>query len=167
MLKAVYPGSFDPLTNGHLDIITRASKCFDRLYIVVFENTEKDPMFTADERVSMMQEACRALSNVEVDRSSGLLVSYAHARGATVIVKGLRAVSDFDYEFKMALMNKNLAPDVETMFMMTSLTHMYLSSSLVKEVAAYGAPIGDLVPPGIEKMVRDRLRTRSNGGQGK
>lgn len=154
------------MTYGHLDIVSRASKCFDRLYIVVFENNEKAPMFTADERVAMMQEACRDMSNVEVDRSSGLLVDYARTRGAGVIVKGLRAVSDFDYEFKMALMNKKLAPGIETLFMMTSLEHMYLSSSLVKEVAGYGGSIVDLVPPGIGAMVIDRL-TRKGSGQGK
>lgn len=158
MLKAVYPGSFDPPTCGHLDIITRASKCFDRLYVVIFENNEKAPVFTAEERRSMIEEACKGLSNVEVDRSSGLLVDYAHRKGAQAIVKGLRAVSDFDYEFKMALMNKKLAPDVETMFMMSSLKYMYLSSSLVKEVASYGGCIRDLVPEGVERKVFDRLR---------
>ena len=167
MLKAVYPGSFDPLTSGHLDIITRASKCFDRLYVVVFENTEKEPMFTADERVAMMQEACKDLSNVEVDKSTGLLVAYARAREAQVIVKGLRAVSDFDYEFKMALMNKKLDPGIETMFMMTSLEHMYQSSSLVKEVASYGGSIKDLVPPWIEKLVIGRLAKKSCDREGK
>lgn len=157
MLKAVYPGSFDPLTCGHLDIIVRASRCFERLYVVVFENNEKSPMFTGEERCSMIEEACRDLPNVSVDRSTGLLVNYVRSCGAQAIVKGLRAVSDFDYEFKMALMNKKLAPDIETMFMMTSLTFMYLSSSLVKEVASYGGCIRDLVPPAIEKKVFDRM----------
>lgn len=157
MLKAVYPGSFDPLTYGHLDIIVRASRCFDHLYVVVFDNNEKSPMFTVAERLRMMQEACKDLANVEVDSSSGLLVEYARARKARVVVKGLRAVSDFDYEFKMALMNKKLCPDVETMFMMTSQEHLYLSSSLVKEVASYGASVKDLVPPEIERMVNERI----------
>ncbi len=158
MLKAVYPGSFDPLTYGHLDIISRAAKCFDHLYVVVFENSGKSPMFTAAERRYMVEQACKDLPNVEVDTSGGLLVEYARARGAQVIVKGLRAVSDFDYEFKMALMNKKLAPDVETMFIMTALKHMYLSSSLVKEVASYGGSIKELVPPGIEELVFQRIR---------
>jgi len=158
MLKAVYPGSFDPLTLGHLDLITRASKCFERLYVVVFENSEKSPMFTAQERCAMIAEACKGLSNVEVDSSSGLLVDYVRRKGANVIIKGLRAVSDFDYEFKMALMNKKLAPDVETMFMMSSLKFMYLSSSLVKEVASYGGCIRDLVPENVEEMVFLRVR---------
>ena len=167
MLKAVYPGSFDPLTNGHLDIITRASRCFDHLYVVVFANDEKSPMFTIAERRKMIEEACKDLANVEVDSSSGLLVDYAQGRGAGVIVKGLRAVSDFDYEFKMALMNKKLCPEVETMFMMTSQEHLYLSSSLVKEVSSYGASITDLVPIEIQKMVEERIGGARKGPQAK
>lgn len=167
MGTAVYPGSFDPLTYGHLDIIARASKCFDRLYVVVFDNNEKSPMFTEDERFSMLKEACQGLSNVEIDKSSRLLVNYVRARGANIVVKGLRAVSDFDYEFKMALMNKKLAPDVETMFMMSSLEYMYLSSSLVKEVASYGGSIKDLVPNGVAKKVFDRIAAKAGGLQGK
>jgi len=157
LLKAVYPGSFDPLTNGHLDIITRAARCFEHLYVVVFANDEKSPLFTVAERRRMIEEACEGLANVEVDSSSGLLVEYARSRGAAVIIKGLRAVSDFDYEFKMALMNKKLCPDVETMFMMTSQEHLYLSSSLVKEVSSYGASIKDLVPEKILKLVEGRI----------
>lgn len=153
MLKAVYPGSFDPLTNGHLDIIVRASKLFDHLYVVVFENRDKKPLFSARERVEMIRDACSDLANVEPDSSSGLLVDYARKRGARVIVKGLRAVSDFDYEFKMALMNKKLAPEIETLFMMTSLKYLYLSSSLVKELARLGGCIKDLVPPNVEKKL--------------
>lgn len=158
MLKAVYPGSFDPLTYGHLDIIERAIHCFDRLYVVVFDNKTKSPMFTAEERRDMVVRACEGFGNVEIDVSDGLLVDYARSKNAKVIIKGLRAVSDFDYEFKMALMNKKLCPDVETMFMMTSLEHMYLSSSLVKEVASYGGNIKCLVPAGIEQMVFERMR---------
>jgi len=167
LLKAVYPGSFDPLTNGHLDIITRASRCFDHLYVVVFANDEKSPMFTIAERRRMIEETCKDLANVEVDSSSGLLVEYAQGRGAGVIVKGLRAVSDFDFEFKMALMNKKLCPEVETMFMMTSQEHLYLSSSLVKEVSSYGASITDLVPPEIQKMVEERIGGSRKGTQAK
>lgn len=158
MANAVYPGSFDPVTNGHLDIIQRASKCFDRLYVVVFENMSKTPMFTAAERVEMLQEACGEFSNVEITASSGLLVEFARKCQATIIVKGLRAVSDFDYEFKMALMNKKLAPDIETLFMMTSLKYMFLSSSLVKEVVAYGGCISGLVPPAVEAKLVERIR---------
>ncbi|QUL98355.1 MAG: pantetheine-phosphate adenylyltransferase [Candidatus Fermentithermobacillus carboniphilus] len=160
MLSAVYPGSFDPITFGHLDIIVRASKCFDKLYVVVFENKGKTPLFSVSERVAMIQEECSGLPNVEVLSSSGLLVDFAKKHGVKVIVKGLRAVSDFDYEFKMALMNKKLAPDIETVFMMTSLKYLYLSSSLVKEVASYGGCIKDLVPPGVEKRVFERMNVQ-------
>ncbi len=160
MLTAVYPGSFDPLTNGHLDIIVRASRCFDHLYVVVFENNEKTALFTAAERKAMIEDVCSDIPNVEVDSSSGLLVEYAKEKGAHVIVKGLRAVSDFDYEFKMAIMNKKMRPEIETMFMMTSQEHLYLSSSLVKEVSSYGGSIKDLVPPKIEKIVSERIGGR-------
>ncbi|MGE5578809.1 MAG: pantetheine-phosphate adenylyltransferase [Bacillota bacterium] len=160
MLTAVYPGSFDPLTNGHLDIIVRASRCFDRVFVVVFENSEKSALFTSAERKAMIEDVCSDLPNVEVDTSSGLLVEYAKAKGAGVIVKGLRAVSDFDYEFKMAIMNKKMRPEIETMFMMTSQEHLYLSSSLVKEVSSYGGSIKDLVPPQIEKIVSERIGGR-------
>ena len=159
MLKAVYPGSFDPITYGHLDIITRAASCYDQLHVAVFSNSEKDPMFSVKERVKMLELTCGHLPNVVVTSSSGLLVDYATKHGIRVIVKGLRAVSDFDYEFKMALMNKQLSPDTETVFMITALQYLYLSSSLVKEVASYGGRITDLVPPTIEKMVWERLKT--------
>lgn len=156
-MKAVYPGSFDPLTNGHLDIIKRAVKCFDLVYVVVFANPAKNTMFTVEERLEILRDSCKDIPNVVVAASSGLLVEYARSVGAGVIIKGLRAVSDFDYEFKMALMNKKLCPDVETMFMMTSLKYLYLSSSLVKEVASYGGCIKDLVPPTVESKVFEKL----------
>ncbi len=157
MLKAIYPGSFDPITCGHYDIIERSSKCFDVLYVVVFTNVEKDPLFTVEERVDMIKDVCQAMPNVRVAAASGLLVDYAKEKGVRVLVKGLRAVSDFDYEFKMALMNKKLSPDIETVFMVTSLEHLYLSSSLVKEVACYGGCIKGLVPLRVEGKVLDRL----------
>ncbi len=166
MLKAVYPGSFDPVTNGHLDIIARASKCFDKLYVVVFTNIEKDPFFTVEERVEMMREACRDYPNVEVQSSSGLLVKYCQSMGIGVIVKGLRAVSDFDYEFKMALMNKKLSPDLETVFMITALKYLYLSSSLVKEVASYGGCVRGLVPPLVEERMRQRISEQKTAPSG-
>ncbi|MGI6643855.1 MAG: pantetheine-phosphate adenylyltransferase [Bacillota bacterium] len=157
MLKAVYPGSFDPVTNGHLDIVARASKCFDQVCVVVFTNIEKNPFFTVEERVEMMRSVCRDYPNVVVQSASGLLVEYCKAMGIRVIVKGLRAVSDFDYEFKMALMNKKLSPDLETVFMITALKYLYLSSSLVKEVASYGGCIKGLVPPLVEERVLQRI----------
>jgi len=156
-LKAVYPGSFDPLTNGHLDIIRRAAKIFDRLFVVVFDNPSKTCLFSVEERVAMIRESVADIPNVTVDSSTGLLVDYAKKCGACAIVKGLRAVSDFDYEFKMALMNKKLAPELETLFMMTSLKYLYLSSSLVKEVASYGGCIKDLVPPAVEERLFQKI----------
>lgn len=166
MQSAVYPGSFDPVTFGHLDIISRASKCFDKLYVAVFENKQKTPLFSVEERVSMLKEECAGFSNVEVVSSSGLLVDFARSHGVKIIIKGLRAVSDFDYEFKMALMNKKLAPDVETVFMITSLNYLYLSSSIVKEVVSYGGCVRDLVPPSVERRLIERLKkTRAEGTQ--
>ena len=160
MRSAVYPGSFDPITNGHLDIIKRSACCFDKLYVAVFENPSKAPLFSVEERVEMISEECRGIPNVEVTFSRGLLVNFARENKIKVLVKGLRAVSDFDYEFKMALMNKKLAPDIETVFMMTSLKYLYLSSSLVKEVAVYGGCIRDLVPPNVEARVLKKLSER-------
>lgn len=162
-MKAVYPGSFDPLTYGHLDIVKRASKVFDEVFVVVFDNSAKQTMFTVQERVAIIKDACKEMPNVVVDASSGLLVEYARVCGAGVVIKGLRAVSDFDYEFKMALMNKKLCPEVETIFMMTSLKYLYLSSSLVKEVASYGGCIKDLVPPDVETKVFERLGQKPKG----
>ncbi|MGI6620332.1 MAG: pantetheine-phosphate adenylyltransferase [Bacillota bacterium] len=158
MLIAAYPGSFDPLTNGHMDIIKRSSRCFDKLYVAVFENPSKQPLFTMEERVEMIREECKDLPNVEVISSQGLLVNFARRHGIKVLVKGLRAVSDFDYEFKMALMNKKLAPEIETLFMMTSSEYLYLSSSLVKEVAAYGGCVKDLVPPSVERKLLSKFK---------
>lgn len=157
MRKAVYPGSFDPVTCGHLDIISRASNCYDRLFVAVFENIGKNYLFTAAERVEMLEEATADMKNVEVCTSDGLLVEFARKNGIKVIIKGLRAVTDFDYEFKMALMNKKLDPEIETVFMITGLKYLYLSSSLVKEVASYGACVRGLVPPNVERRLIKRL----------
>ena len=157
MLKAIYPGSFDPITCGHYDIIARSARCFDLVYVVVFTNVEKNPAFTVEERIGMIKDACQAMPNVRVTSASGLLVNYAKEKGVKVIVKGLRAVSDFDYELKMALMNKKLSQDIETVFMVTSLEHLYLSSSLVKEVAYHGGCIKGLVPLPVERRIVERL----------
>lgn len=159
--RAIYPGSFDPVTCGHLDIIKRASRIFDELYVVVFENVGKSPLFTAEERVEMLVEACKGMENVRVSCSSGLLVDFARKHGIQVIIKGLRAVSDFDYEFKMALMNKKLAPEVDTLFMMTSVEYLFLSSSLVKETVSYGGCVEGLVPPNVLPKLRDKFRRHS------
>lgn len=156
MGKAIYPGSFDPITNGHLDIIERAAKIFDEVIVVVLPNVSKNNLFTLEERVNLIKTVTKKFSNVSIDSYSGLLVDYANKNNITNIVKGLRAVSDFEYEFQMALMNKKLNPDVETVFLMTSNNNSYLSSSIVKEVVKYGGCISDLVPPEVEKEMIKR-----------
>ena len=153
---AIYPGSFDPLTNGHIDIIQRGSRFFDRIVIAVLMNLEKAPLFTVPERVSIAREVFRDRPNVEVDTFDGLLVDYARRKRATVIVRGLRAVSDFEYEMQMALMNRRLNPDVETVFMMPAEPYTYVSSRLVKEVVALGGTVHGLVPEVVEARLRDK-----------
>jgi pantetheine-phosphate adenylyltransferase len=150
---AIYPGSFDPLTNGHVDIIQRGARLFDRIIIAILVNREKTPLFTADERVEIAREVFAADENVEVDTFGGLLVDYAQRRQASVIVRGLRAVSDFEYEMQMALMNRHLSPDLETVFMMPGEAYTYLSSRLVKEVFALGGSVEGLVPPAVERRL--------------
>jgi len=157
---AIYPGSFDPLTNGHVDIIHRGARLFDRIVIAVLINLEKAPLFTVPERVEIAREAFRGHANVEVDTFDGLLVDYARKRGAGVIVKGLRAVSDFEFELQMALMNRRLNPDVETVFMMPTQPYTYVSSRLVKEVVALGGSVHGLVPESVEKRLRDKKLAR-------
>lgn len=157
---AIYPGSFDPVTSGHFDIITRAAGLFDTVIVLVAANSSKSPLFTAGERVQMLQETCAALPSVRVDTLEGrLLVDYATAQGAQVIVKGLRAVSDFEYEFQMALLNRHLQPVVETVFLMTSAEHSYLSSSIVKEIAKLGGDIRGLVPDAAASHLARKLHT--------
>lgn len=151
-LIALCPGTFDPVTNGHVDIIQRAGRCFERVVVAVLQNPVKTPLFSADERVAMLKEAVSEVENVEVDSFSGLLVDYAKARDTRIIVKGLRAVTDFDFELQMAQMNHRMT-GVETFFVPTSPQWSYLSSSLIKEVVRFGGDISGLVPP----FVRDRL----------
>ncbi len=146
MRAAVYPGSFDPVTNGHLDIIQRASKTFDKVYVAILTNSSKKPMFSLEQRLDWLKRSTAHIENVEIDSFSGLLVNYMKEKNANIIIKGLRAVSDFEYEFQMALMNRKLSPDVETLFMMTSGKYSYLSSSIVKEVARHRASLNGLVP---------------------
>lgn len=150
---AIYPGSFDPVTNGHLDIIERGSRTFDRLIVAVLENPRKNALFTAKERLKMLNIVLERFSNVEVDYYQGLLVNYADKKNAQVIIKGLRAISDFEYEFQMAMINYKLNPSIETMFMMTSSKYSYLSSSIVKEIASYGGCIKELVPEELYEMI--------------
>ena len=157
---AVYPGSFDPLTNGHVDIIRRGARLFDRVVVAVLVNEAKTPLFTSDERVAMVREVFRDEPRVEVDTFDGLLVEFAARRGADVIVRGLRAVSDFEYEFQMALMNRRLAPEFETVFMMPAESYTYISSRLIREVFALGGPIGGLVPEIVEARMRGSRKAR-------
>ena len=154
---AICPGSFDPITFGHLDIITRASKMFDRLIIVVAANGAKHCSFTPEERVEMIKKCTGDLDNVEVVHYDGLLADYAADCGATAIVKGLRAMSDFEYEFQMALTNKKLNPNVETLFLTTASQNMYLSSSMVKQIASMGGDISSFVPEAIRHDIIDRI----------
>jgi pantetheine-phosphate adenylyltransferase len=157
-LTALCPGTFDPVTNGHLDIIERASRRFDRVLVAVLRNPSKEPMFGTEERVTMLKEACAHLPNVEVDSFSGLLVDYARRRGAVIIVKGLRAVSDYEYEIQMAQMNHRISGgEVETVFMTTSPQWSFISSSLVKEIARFGGPVEGLVPPVVAGRLAERL----------
>jgi len=151
---AIYPGSFDPLTNGHLDIIHRGARLFDRIIIAILVNIEKAPLFTVDERIAICRDAFQGRPNVEVDTFDGLLVDYVRRKGARVIVRGLRAISDFEYELQMALMNRRLNAEVETVFMMPAEPYTYVSSRLVKEVVALGGSVEGLVPEGVEARLR-------------
>ena len=153
---AVYPGSFDPLTNGHVDIIRRGARLFDRIVVAILVNAEKRPLFSVDERVAIVREAFEGNPRVEVDTFEGLLVDYVKRRQVQVIVRGLRAVSDFEYELQMALMNRHLDASVETVFMMPAEQYTYVSSRLVKEVAALGGSVSGLVPAHVETRLRAR-----------
>jgi pantetheine-phosphate adenylyltransferase len=156
-ILAIYPGSFDPITNGHLDLIERGSHLFDRLIVAVLTNLEKDPLFTVAERVEMLQEATRAIPNVAVDTFSGLLVDYARQKGAQVILRGIRAFTDYEYELQMALMNRKLAPDLETVFLMPALAYTYVSSRLVREIFQHGGSVKDLVPALVEERLHQKV----------
>lgn len=154
---AIYPGSFDPVTNGHLDIIERGSSIFDQVIVAVLLNVAKEPLFSLADRVAILKEVTRNWHNVEVDTFEGLLVDYAVARKARVILRGIRAVTDFDYEFQMALMNRRMQPQIETVFMMPAEAYSYLSSSLVKEVCALGGSVKGLVPPLVDEYLEKRM----------
>lgn len=154
---ALYPGSFDPITNGHLDLIQRGSALFDKLFVAILRNDEKQALFSVDERIEMLTEVVQVFPNVEVGSFDGLLVEYAAQCGASVIIRGIRAVSDYEYELQMALMNRRLRPDIETVFLMASEAHSFLSSKLVKEVIRLGGKVTGLVPPSIEVKLRKRL----------
>jgi pantetheine-phosphate adenylyltransferase len=161
MRIAVYPGSFDPLTSGHVDIIRRGAKMFDRIIVAILLNAEKSPLFTAAERVRLIRDVFKDSPSVEADTFDGLLVDYVRRQHANVIVRGLRAVSDFEYEMQMALMNRHLSPDVETVFMMPAEQYTYVSSRLVKEVASLGGSVHGLVPDVVEARLLDKQRART------
>ena len=158
MKKGIYPGSFDPVTKGHLDIIKRTSRIMDNLTVTVLENPRKKADFSIEERTEMLRRVTAPFENVHVDNHQGLLIEYARQKEIKIIVKGLRAISDFEFEFQMALVNRKLNPEIETLFMMTNSKYSYLSSSIVKEVASFGGDIYDLVPPEVYDMVISKYR---------
>jgi pantetheine-phosphate adenylyltransferase len=158
---AIFPGSFDPITNGHVDIILRSAHLFERILVAVLVNQEKNPLFTPDERIEIIRDVFSEYPNVEVDTFDGLLVDYARRRRASAIIRGIRAVSDYEYEFQMALMNRHLEPSLETVFMMPAEQYTYLSSRLIKEVFGLGGEVTGLVPPAVETWMRRKHGRRS------
>jgi pantetheine-phosphate adenylyltransferase len=157
---AIYPGTFDPLTNGHVDIIERGARIFDAIIVAILANVEKTPLFSENERIAIIRDVFKGHENVQVEAFSGLLVDYAQLKNATVLVRGLRAVSDFEYEFQMALMNRHLAPGLETVFMMPDEKYTYISSRLIKEVFTLGGEITGLVPPLVEEKLRGKQKKK-------
>ncbi|MBZ5545218.1 MAG: pantetheine-phosphate adenylyltransferase [Acidobacteriia bacterium] len=156
-ILAIYPGSFDPLTNGHLDLIERGRQLFDHLVVAILTNLEKDPLFTTEERVTMLREATAGMGNVSIDTFTGLLVDYATQKKARVIMRGVRAFSDYEYELQMALMNRKLQPHLETVFLMPAESYSYISSRLVKEIFRHGGSVKGLVPPVVEEMLQQKV----------
>ena len=154
---AMYPGSFDPVTNGHLDIIKRSSRMFDKVIVAVLVNSAKTPLFTVEERVAMLRESCKNIPNVEIDSFNGLTVTFAKQKGATVMVRGLRAVTDFDYEFQLAGMNRRLIPDVETVFLTPGDQFQFISSSFVREIALLGGAVNEFVAPHVLQRLQQKV----------
>ena len=158
MKKAVYPGTFDPITNGHLDILKRAAKIFGHVHIAVANNLNKNPLFTAEERVELIKNCTKEFKNISVDHFDGLIVDYACKINSPVIIRGLRAISDFEFEFQMALMNRKLNLEIDSVFFMPNEKNSYLSSSVVKEIAKFDENISDFVPKNVEKEIKDKVR---------
>jgi pantetheine-phosphate adenylyltransferase len=158
---AIYPGSFDPITKGHVDLIDRGSRLFEHLVVSVLRNLDKEPLFSVEERVEMLQEVTANMPNVSVETFSGLLVDYARQKNAVAIVRGIRAFSDYEYEFQMALMNQKLSPGLETIFLMPAESYTYVSSRLVREIFRLGGPVKDLVPQVVEERLRRKSEARS------
>ena len=156
-VSALYPGTFDPPTNGHLDLIERGSKLFDRLIVAILNNPGKDPLFTVEERVEMLKESTAALKNVSVATFDGLMVEFARKQGAKAVLRGIRAISDYEYEFQMALMNRRLAPEIETVFLQPAGRYSFVSSRMLKEVFSFGGDVSGLVPPNVLKRLRGRI----------
>ncbi|HEX8712636.1 MAG TPA: pantetheine-phosphate adenylyltransferase [Terracidiphilus sp.] len=156
-VKALYPGTFDPPTNGHIDLIQRGARIFTHLTVAILNNPVKNPLFTVEERVEMIREATRANPNVSVDTFSGLMVEFARREGATAVLRGIRAISDYEYEFQMALMNRRLAPEIETVFLQPAGRYSFIRSSMVKEVFSFGGDVTDLVPPNVLKRLQNRI----------
>jgi pantetheine-phosphate adenylyltransferase len=157
-VKAIYPGTFDPPTNGHLDLIARGSKLFEELTVAILNNPVKNPLFTVEERVEMLKESTRQLGNVSVATFEGLMVDFARQSGATAVLRGIRAITDYEYEFQMALMNRRLAPEIETVFLQPAGRYSFVSSRLVKEVVSFGGKVDGLVPSNVAKRLMGRMR---------
>jgi pantetheine-phosphate adenylyltransferase len=155
---ALYPASFDPFTNGHLDVLQRALLIFDRVIVGVLTNPAKTGLFSVEDRIEMIRQSTRDLENVDVDGFNGLTVEYARARGARTLVRGLRSYSDFDVELQLALMNRKLAPDIQTIFLMSSFAHIFVSSSTIKDIASYGRDVSDFVPPPVAERLKEKFR---------
>jgi pantetheine-phosphate adenylyltransferase len=157
-VKAIYPGTFDPPTNGHLDLIARGSKLFEHLTVAILNNPVKNPLFTVEERVEMLNESTRQLGNISVATFEGLMVDFARQNGATAVLRGIRAITDYEYEFQMALMNRRLAPEIETVFLQPAGRYSFVSSRLVKEVVSFGGKVDGLVPSNVAKRLVGRMR---------
>ncbi len=164
---AIYPGSFDPVTNGHLDVVERGMKLFDTIIVAILQNPAKKSLFSVHERLEMLADCLKPFPNVKIDTFSGLLVDYAHQQNAHAILRGMRAVSDFEYEFQMALMNRRLNREVQTVFLMTGLRWIFTSSSIIKEAAQFGGDIADMVPPIVNRKIKEKYLQRPAGKYGK